>query len=134
MNAVSRSAASGAKASAYSRAAFTQALRDVGLANLVDRLDRDDNWPQSLSGGEQQRIAAARALLAKPSWIFLDEATASLDPESEMEVYQALQTHLPDATLVSIAHRPSVGAFHRERLVLHRSGTAPGSLIAETPA
>lgn len=118
----------------YDRSAIAQSLRDVGLPGLVDRLDRDDNWPQSLSGGEQQRVAVARALLAKPSWIFLDEATASLDLESEMEVYQTLKTHLPDTTLVSIAHRPSVAAFHEGRVVMQRTGAAPGTLTAETPA
>jgi putative ATP-binding cassette transporter len=118
----------------YDRTALAHALRDVGLPHLVDRLDRDDNWPQSLSGGEQQRIAVARALLAKPSWIFLDEATASLDLESEMEVYQTLKTHLPDTTLVSIAHRPSVAEFHDGSVVMRRMGTAPGVLSEEIPA
>ena len=74
----------------YDRATSSQVLRDVGLPHLVDRLDRDDNWPQSLSGGELQRVAVARAMLAKPAWIFMDEATASLDPDSEAEVYQCL--------------------------------------------
>ena len=105
-------------------------LKDVGLEHLVDRLDRDDNWPQSLSGGEQQRVAIARALLAKPSWIFLDEATASLDQEAETAMYQALKTHLPDATLVSITHRPSIAGLHDGSVVLHREGVAPGALIA----
>jgi putative ATP-binding cassette transporter len=102
--------------------------------NLIDRIDRDDNWPQSLSGGELQRIAIARALLAKPSWIFLDEATASLDPESEAEIYQVLKTHLPDATLVAIAHGPSVADFHDGRILFERSGTTPGILTIEAPA
>ena len=110
----------------HDRGELAQLLRDVGLPHLVDRLDRDDNWPQSLSGGEQQRIAVARALLAKPSWIFLDEATASLDPESETEIYQVLRTHLPDATLVSIAHRPSVAELHDGRIVFERSGHDAG--------
>jgi putative ATP-binding cassette transporter len=118
----------------YDRATLSQALRDVGLPHLVDRIDRDDNWPQSLSGGELQRVAVARALLAKPSWIFMDEATANLDPESEAEVYQALRTHLPDVTLVSIAHRPSVANFHEGHLVLQRDGTTPGTLIAGSTA
>ncbi len=118
----------------HDRAALGQALRDVGLPNLVDRLDRDDNWPQSLSVGEQQRIAIARALLAKPSWIFLDEATASLDPDSEIEVYQTLRALLPNATLVSIAHGPAVAELHATQVVFERSGAAPGALIAETPA
>jgi len=118
---------------AYDRADMIQALRDAGLANLVDRLDRDDNWPQSLSGGEQQRVAVARALLAKPAWLFLDEATASLDLDSEMEVYQMLKERLPDTTLVSIAHRPSVAAFHDGGVVVRRTGTAPGTLTVEVP-
>jgi putative ATP-binding cassette transporter len=118
----------------YDHAALAGALRDVGLENLIDRLNRDDNWPQSLSVGEQQRIAIARALLAKPDWIFMDEATASLDPVSEVEVYQTLKTHLPEATLVSIAHRPSVVEFHEGQVVFERHGTAPGRLIEGTPA
>jgi putative ATP-binding cassette transporter len=113
----------------HDRATLGQALRDVGLPHLVDRLDRDDNWPQSLSGGEQQRVAVARALLAKPAWIFLDEATASLDPTSETQVYQTLKAHLPDTTLVSIAHRPSVAAFHESRVVFEREGSGPGKLV-----
>jgi putative ATP-binding cassette transporter len=115
----------------YDRAVLADVLRDVGLPHLVDRLDRDDNWPQSLSGGELQRVAVARALITKPSWIFLDEATASLDPESEAEIYQTLRTHLPDATLISIAHRPSIAGFHEDRVVFERSGHGPGALIVE---
>jgi putative ATP-binding cassette transporter len=118
----------------YHRNDLAALLRDVGLPHLVDRLDRDDNWPQSLSGGELQRVAVARALLAKPSWIFLDEATASLDPESETELYQVLKTHLPDTTLVSIAHRPSVAAFHEGGIVFQRPGNTPGTLTEGVPA
>jgi vitamin B12/bleomycin/antimicrobial peptide transport system ATP-binding/permease protein len=113
------------------RAHLGQLLHDVGLGYLADRLDRDDNWPQSLSGGELQRIAIARALLAKPSWVFLDEATAGLDPDSEAEIYHVLKRHLPDATFVSIAHRPPVEDFHEDRIVMQRSGTTPGVLIPE---
>src|SRR5580698_10324801 len=107
------------------RATLTQVLRDAGLPHLVDRLDRDDNWPQSLSGGELQRIAIARALLAKPDWVFLDEATASLDPASETEMYERLREHLPNATFISIAHGPAISAFHAAHLEFHRSGTMP---------
>jgi putative ATP-binding cassette transporter len=66
--------------------------------------------------------------------VFLDEATASLDPDSEMEVYQAFRTHLPTATLISIAHRPSVAGFHEARVVFQRMGSAPGTLVAEAVA
>jgi putative ATP-binding cassette transporter len=77
-----------------------------------DRLDEEDSWGQRLSGGEQQRIALARALLLKPDWLFLDEATASLDPEGEQRFYALLKERLPGATLVSIAHRPAVALYH----------------------
>ena len=82
-----------------------------------------------LSGGEQQRLALARALLAKPDWLFLDEATASLDPEAEAELYRMLRQRLPNATLVSIAHRPSVAAFHERQLVFRREEGKPGELV-----
>src|SRR4029077_1771498 len=113
----------------HSRAEIDQALKDAGLPQLVARLDHDENWAQQLSGGEQQRVALARALLAKPDWLFLDEATASLDPEAEAELYRTLKVRLPDTTLVSIAHRPSVAAFHDRRLVLQRSEGRPGELV-----
>ena len=115
---------------AYSQADIDQALNDAGLPQLVCRLDNDDNWPQRLSGGEQQRIALARTLLAKPDWIFLDEATASLDPEAESELYSVLKARLPETTLVSIAHRPSVASFHDQRMVFTRTEGSAGTLVA----
>ncbi|MGD0110182.1 MAG: ATP-binding cassette domain-containing protein, partial [Rhodopila sp.] len=111
---------------------MSQVLRDVGLPQLCSRLDYDDNWAMRLSGGEQQRLGFARALLAKPDWIFLDEATASVDPEAELELYQILKQRLPNATLVSIAHRPSVAAFHERRLNLQRDIGKTGTLVAST--
>jgi vitamin B12/bleomycin/antimicrobial peptide transport system ATP-binding/permease protein len=113
----------------FDRAALAGVLADVGLGALADELDHQENWPMRLSGGEQQRVAIARALLARPDWIFLDEATASLDPESETEVYRVLRDRLPHATLVSIAHRTSVAAFHERRLVLQREEGKPGELV-----
>jgi vitamin B12/bleomycin/antimicrobial peptide transport system ATP-binding/permease protein len=116
----------------YSREEMAQVLRDVGMPQLCDRLDQDDNWPQRLSMGEQQRLAFARALLAKPDWIFLDEATASVDPEAETELYQILKARLPNATLVSIAHRTSVAAFHEKRLKIERADGKSGTLSIST--
>jgi putative ATP-binding cassette transporter len=114
---------------AFSQEELLQVLRDVGMPQLCDRLDQDDNWPMRLSMGEQQRLGFARALLAKPDWIFLDEATASVDPEAEEELYQILKQRLPNATLVSIAHRPSVAAFHEKRLHLVRDTGKTGALV-----
>ncbi|HEX3576357.1 MAG TPA: ABC transporter ATP-binding protein/permease [Rhodopila sp.] len=119
---------------AFSVQEIAQALRDVGMSNLCDRIESDENWPQRLSGGEQQRIALARALLAKPDWIFLDEATASLDPDAEDDVYRVLKERLPNATLVSIAHRSSVVAFHDRRMVFKRDEGRSGSLTVADAA
>ncbi|HEY4042586.1 MAG TPA: ABC transporter ATP-binding protein/permease [Rhodopila sp.] len=112
----------------FSDQAIAQALTDAGLPQLCDRLEKDENWPMRLSGGEQQRIALTRALLAKPDWIFLDEATASLDPDAEASLYHVLRQRLPNATLVSIAHRPTVASFHESRLVFKREEGFPGTL------
>jgi putative ATP-binding cassette transporter len=118
---------------AYSDEEIVQALTDAGLPKLSERVGDEDNWPMRLSGGEQQRIALARALLAKPDWIFLDEATASLDPAAEEDLYRILRERLPRTTLVSIAHRPSVAEFHDGRLVFVREENEAGKLMASTP-
>src|SRR6201999_3878448 len=118
---------------AFSAQEIAQALRDVGMSNLCDRIESDENWPQRLSGGEQQRVALARALLARPEWIFLDEATASLDPDAEEDLYRVLKERLPNTTLVSIAHRPSVAAFHDDRIVMQRDDGNPGKLVGSRP-
>ncbi|MGH8699527.1 MAG: ATP-binding cassette domain-containing protein, partial [Burkholderiales bacterium] len=98
------------------------ALADVGLDALADRLDDRQNWSLQLSGGEQQRLAIARALLHRPDWLFLDEATAALDEASERRLYGLLEERLSRATIVSIAHRPTVAAFHRRRFSLVPDG------------
>jgi putative ATP-binding cassette transporter len=118
-------------ATAHGKDEIIQALADVGLPELADHLDADENWAQRLSGGEQQRLALARALLAKPDWLFLDEATASLDPEAETHLYRTLKQHLPGTTLVSIAHRPSVAAFHERHLVFEREPGRLGQLVPQ---
>jgi vitamin B12/bleomycin/antimicrobial peptide transport system ATP-binding/permease protein len=121
----------------FSDAEIHQVLEDVGLPQLGDRLDHDDNWPMRLSMGEQQRLGFARALLAKPDWIFMDEATASLDPQAEDALYQILKQRLPTATLVSIAHRASVARYHERQLVFRRevgqTGELTQSAIAAQP-
>src|SRR5208337_3552523 len=101
----------------------------VGLPGLVGRLDESDNWQMRLSGGEQQRLAVARALLAAPDWLFLDEATASLDEKSESDLYRAIAKTLPKTTLVSIGHRSTLNAFHKRRIAFkpHQEG-APAAV------
>ncbi len=110
---------------AHGDAEVRAALVACGLEHLVPALDREESWSQRLSGGEQQRLAIARALLARPDWLFLDEATASLDPESEAELYALLRARLPAATIVSIAHRPTVAALHDRRILLEETRISP---------
>jgi len=96
----------------YSDEALLAALTRVGLGKLSSALDEEATWAHRLSGGEQQRIAMARALLAKPDWLFLDEATSALDEESENRLYEMLKINLPSATIISIGHRSTLKAFH----------------------
>jgi putative ATP-binding cassette transporter len=103
------------------------ALADAGLGHLAARLDEEDSWDKRLSGGEQQRVALARALLVKPDWLFLDEATASLDPEGERAFYELLKQRLPQAAIVSIAHRPAVAEHHQRALRVREGRLVPGA-------
>lgn len=106
----------------FDDATLAAALIDAGLPNLVPRLDDEETWAQVLSGGEQQRLALARALLLRPEWLFLDEATASLDPELEAALYRTVHERLPHTTVVSIAHSPAVAKLHDRQLELIRGG------------
>ncbi|KTD68515.1 MULTISPECIES: ABC transporter ATP-binding protein/permease [Legionella] len=83
------------------------------MEQFIAELDQEDAWSTRLSLGQQQRISFARALLKKPDWLFLDEATASLDEESEAHLYRLLKEKLPHTTVISIAHRSTVMKFHQ---------------------
>ena len=84
-----------------------EAFKRVGLEHLVDKLDEDAPWDQTLSGGEKQRVAFARILLHKPDIVVLDEATSALDPKSQVKLMELL-TDQPDMTLLSVGHRPEL--------------------------
>lgn len=91
------------------------ALERVGLGALASRLDESDHWAQLLSGGEQQRLGIARALLQQPHFLFLDEATSGLDEETERAMYALLRERLPNTAVISIAYRPAVAKYHERR-------------------
>jgi putative ATP-binding cassette transporter len=111
-----------ADADAFSHDEVRDVLAAVGLEPFVERLDEVQNWAMVLSVGEQQRLAIARALLHRPDWLFLDEATAALDEPAEHALYTLLHQRLPHATIVSIAHRSGVAAFHERMVRLAPSG------------
>jgi putative ATP-binding cassette transporter len=100
------------------------ALEDVGLGHFASDLARSENWAQVLSGGEQQRLAFARALLNRPEWLFLDEATASLPEDAQDALYRLLKERLKETTLVSIGHRASLAQHHAKHLVWHGEALA----------
>ncbi|WP_298104331.1 ABC transporter ATP-binding protein/permease [Bradyrhizobium sp.] len=105
-----------AKPDIYSDEVIRSALTDAHLGGLADQLDREDQWSQRLSSGEQQRVAIARALLMRPDWLFLDESTSAVDEKLEAELYAVLARRLPKATLMSIGHRSTVVALHQRHL------------------
>lgn len=119
----------------YSDADIATAMTQVKLAHLIDRLDDVDLWAQRLSGGEQQRLAVARALLAKPDWLFLDEATASLDEKLEGEIYDLIDRTLPRTKIVSIGHRSTLREMHDEIVVMepNADGTHSPRVMVREP-
>ena len=106
----------------FDAAMIAELISAVGLPALVPRIEEEAHWNRMLSLGEQQRLGIARALLYRPDFLFLDEATASLEEPSESALYQLLDRRLPQATIVSIGHRATLTAFHRRRLAFIRAG------------
>ncbi len=97
-----------------------QALQKVGLEHLKDKIPDEGPWDQTLSGGEKQRLAFARLLLHRPDIVVLDEATSALDEKSQDKMMEIVVNELPNATIVSVAHRVELEAFHSRKIVLER--------------
>ncbi|MCS6764437.1 MAG: ABC transporter ATP-binding protein/permease [Candidatus Protistobacter heckmanni] len=99
-----------------------QALLDVQLDHLAERLDETADWTRILSGGEQQRLAFGRLLLAKPDAAFLDEATSAMDEGMEDAMYRLMTERLPGSVLVSVGHRSTLLKHHAMELDLLGQG------------
>jgi vitamin B12/bleomycin/antimicrobial peptide transport system ATP-binding/permease protein len=106
----------------FSSEALAETIAAVGLPALAARLAEEAHWNRMLSLGEQQRLGLARAILQAPDYLFLDEATASLDEPAETALYHLLDERLKGTTIVSIGHRSTLFAFHRRHLALVRDG------------
>ncbi len=97
-----------------------EALHKVGLDHLKEKIEEEAPWDQTLSGGEKQRLAFARLLLHNPDIVVLDEATSALDEKSQDKMMEIVVNELPNATVVSVAHRVELEAFHSRKIVLER--------------
>jgi vitamin B12/bleomycin/antimicrobial peptide transport system ATP-binding/permease protein len=120
-------------ASGVADGALREALEAVGLPQLAGRLDESAHWALQLSPGEQQRIAFARALVQKPEWLFLDEATSAVDEATEQRLYRLVRERLPETTVFSIGHRATLRPFHTRRLMVQPTGNSAASVV-ELPA
>jgi putative ATP-binding cassette transporter len=124
-----------AEVAAFSDLEIADALCVVGLNRFADRLDEVQNWGSQMSGGEQQRLALARAVLHRPNWLFLDEASSALDEASEHDMYELLRQRLPTSTIISIAHRTQLASYHPARLVFAAAPPGgPATLVASNGA
>ena len=101
-------------------AILTRALAQVGLAHLAGELDHEDAWGNRLSGGEQQRLSLARALIARPQILYLDEATNQLDDDAARALMQTLKTALPDTLCLAISHQAAIKALFTRQIDLNR--------------
>ena len=109
-----------------------EAIESVGLPELAGRLDESSHWALQLSPGEQQRIAFARALVQKPDWLFLDEATSAVDEATEAGLYRLVRDRLPRTTLFSVGHRATLRPFHDRQLFVQPDGNGPASIVEVT--
>jgi vitamin B12/bleomycin/antimicrobial peptide transport system ATP-binding/permease protein len=110
------------EANTFSADRVRAVLNEVDLPKLAARLDEEDHWNRMLSLGEQQRLGLARALLHAPDFLFLDEATASVDEAAEGRLYRLIEQRLPGTTVISIGHRSTLQAFHRHNAALAPAG------------
>jgi len=102
----------------YTESALEEALELVGLEELKELLDHEDNWAGALSREQQQRLGVVRLLLQNPKWILLQESMDSLDSSCEMKMLRLIAQRLPDAAILTITNEPLAEGFHQRRIEL----------------
>ncbi|MGH7020432.1 MAG: ABC transporter ATP-binding protein/permease [Brevundimonas sp.] len=113
---------------------YIDLLERLDLGRLIDSLHEHGVWVNSLSPGEQQRVAAARAILSAPDYLFVDEATSALDPQLEAVVYKLIEERLPGSAVISVAHRPAVAEYHSSVLRMEAGACARTPLTIASDA
>jgi putative ATP-binding cassette transporter len=129
-----RKAVSYPKSGGIDDVTLREALEAVGLRELAERLSETGHWALQLSPGEQQRIAFARALVQKPDWLFLDEATSAVDEATEARLYRLVRERLAGTTIFSVGHRATLRPFHSRQLLVRANGNGPSSIVEVTAA
>jgi putative ATP-binding cassette transporter len=99
---------------------IADALTRCGLKHLIPRLDEEENWDGVLSGGEKQRLAFARLLVAPPDIVIMDEATSALDEASQASMMEFFRSDLQQSTVLHVAHRPGLEEYHDREIRLVR--------------
>jgi vitamin B12/bleomycin/antimicrobial peptide transport system ATP-binding/permease protein len=106
-----------ALADAVDDAELRDAMAAAGLGHLSTRLGDEAEWSAVLSGGEQQRVAFARALITRPAVLLLDEAVTTLEEADGRALYRMLVERLPDTIVISIG-RPALLSGHHHRTIV----------------
>jgi putative ATP-binding cassette transporter len=119
-----------ALAEAVDDTTLREAMAAAGLGHLSARLDEEAEWGTVLSGGEQQRVAFARALIARPAVLLLDEAVTTLEEGDGAELYHMVAQRLPGTIVISIGRPALLSAQHRRAIVLEG---APASSRGAAP-
>lgn len=126
---VSTSDGVGAKPEMPSTDELIRVLEVVRLGYILPRfngLDSMHDWASVLSLGEQQRLAFARLLLAKPTLVLLDESTSALDDTNEVHLYSQIEA--AGITYISVGHRKTLHRFHNKVLYISKSDSPTSSL------
>lgn len=131
------------KADDYSDTQAAAALHKAGLGDFIERLAdtsrEGKGWDQELSGGQKQKLVVARILLQRPGLVFLDEATAALDPEGKTAFHQAIKDNCPNITVISVMHeavppRSLTGENFYDSVLTFADGVATKQPLTPLPA